>query len=77
MKKRQIKQFKRFKYTKREIKLFETLDHKYVVKYSISFYKNDFWYIIIEFINGKSLQVIIDENIKNNKNFKEKKFGNI
>ena len=58
---------------KREIKLLENLNHKYVVKYFTSFCENGFWYIIIEYINGTNLQVIIDENINNNKNLEEKR----
>ena len=58
---------------KREIKLLQTLNHKYVVKYFTSFCENGFWYIIIQYINGKNFQVIADKNVKNEINLEEKK----
>ena len=58
---------------KREIKLLQTLNHKYIVKYFTSFCENGFWYIIIQYINGKNLQVIVDQNIENKKYLEEKK----
>ena len=58
---------------KREIKLLQTLNHKYVVKYFTSFCENGFWHIIIQYINGKNFQVIADKNVKNEINLEEKK----
>ena len=58
---------------KREIKLLQTLNHKYVVKYFTSFCENGFWYIIIQYINGKNFQVIADKNVENEINLEEKK----
>ena len=58
---------------KREIKLLQTLNHKYVVKYFTSFCENGFWHIIIQYINGKNFQVIADKNVENEINLEEKK----
>ena len=58
---------------KREIKLLQTLNHKYIVKYFTSFCENGFWYIIIQYINGKNFQVIADKNVENEINLEEKK----
>ena len=58
---------------KREIKLLQSLNNKYVVKYFTSFCENGFWYIIIQYINGKNLQVIVDDNIENSRYLEEKK----
>ena len=58
---------------KREIKLLQTLNHKYVVKYFTSFCENGFWHIIIQYINGKNFQVIADKNVENQINLEEKK----
>ena len=58
---------------KREIKLLQTLNHKYIVKYFTSFCENGFWHIIIQYINGKNFQVIADKNAENEINLEEKK----
>ena len=58
---------------KREIKLLEGLNHKYVIKYFTSFCENGFYYIIIEYIKGKNLESIKNENIEQKKYLEEKK----
>ena len=58
---------------KREIKLLQTLNHKYIVKYFTSFCENGFWHIIIQYITGKNLQVIVDKNKEDCKYLEEKK----
>ena len=58
---------------KREIILLQTLNHKYIVKYFTSFCENGFWYIIIQYITGKNLQVIVDKNKEDCKYLEEKK----
>ena len=58
---------------KREIKLLEDLNHPHVINYFTSFYENNCWYIIVEYMNGPNLQQIIDENKKINKYLEEKK----
>ena len=58
---------------RREIKLLEDLNHPHVINYFTSFYEKNCWYIIVEYMNGPTLQKIIDENIKINKHLEEKK----
>ena len=57
----------------KEIKLLENLDHPHIIHYFTSFIEDNFWYIVVEFMNGKNLQDLIKENIKNKKYMEPKK----
>ena len=57
----------------KEIKLIKNLQHPHVITYFTSFSENGNLYIIIEYINGSSLDDLIAENIKNHTHIEEKK----
>ena len=58
--------------TEKEIKLLESLNHQNLINYYTSFKENGNYYIVIEYMNGKTLEDIINDNIKNNFFFGEK-----
>ena len=53
---------------RKEIALLKSLNHHHIINYFTSFFENDSYYIIIEYINGISLQNLIDDNIKQKNN---------
>lgn len=57
----------------KEVKLLESLHHPNTINYYTSFKENNNYYIIIEYMNGKTLETVIEENIKNNIFLEEKK----
>ena len=61
---------------RKEIALLNSLKHPHVINYFTSFFENDSYYIIIEYIDGISLQNLIDDNIKQKKYLEEKKIWN-
>ena len=72
MKKIEIKNNNR-KSLLREIKLLESLNHPHVINYFTSFEENEFFYIVVEYMNGPNLQDLIKENENENKYMEEKK----
>ena len=56
----------------KEIKLLENLHHPHVITYFNSFRENNNFYIIIEYINGGSLEDLLIDNIKQKKVLSEK-----
>ena len=64
---------KQRKLVMKEIKLLENLHHPHVITYFNSFVENNNFYIIIEYINGGSLEDLLIENIKQEKIISEKK----
>ena len=56
----------------KEIKLLENLHHPHVITYFNSFRENNNFYIIIEYINGGSLEDLLIDNIKQKKILSEK-----
>ena len=56
----------------KEIKLLENLHHPHVITYFNSFKEKDKFYIIIEYINGGSLEDLLIENIQKKKMISEK-----
>ena len=56
----------------KEIKLLENLHHPHVITYFNSFRENNNFYIIIEYINGGSLEDLLIDNIKQKKMISEK-----
>ena len=56
----------------KEIKLLENLRHPHVITYFNSFKENGNIYIIIEYINGGSLEELLIKNIKDKKRIDEK-----
>ena len=56
----------------KEIKLLENLRHPHVITYFNSFKENGNIYIVIEYINGGSLEELLIDNIKKNKRIGEK-----
>ena len=56
----------------KEIKLLENLRHPHVITYFNSFKQNGNIYIIIEYINGGSLEELLLDNIKKQKRIDEK-----
>lgn len=56
----------------REIKLLENLNHPHVIKYFTSFQENGNFYIIIEYINGGSLEALSEKVRQDNKLLTEK-----
>jgi mitogen-activated protein kinase kinase 1 len=56
----------------KEIKLLENLHHPHVITYFNSFRENNNFYIIIEYINGGSLEDLLIDNIKQKKRLTEK-----
>ena len=60
------------KQVEKEIKLLENLHHPHVVTYFNSFKEKDSIYIILEYINGGSLEDLLIENIKKGKRISEK-----
>lgn len=57
----------------KEIKLLENLHHPHVITYFNSFSENGFLYIVTEYINGGSLEKIIDGYISKDEHMEEKK----
>ena len=57
----------------REIKLLENLSHPHVITYFTSFSQNGNLYIIIEYINGGSLEDFINKSKENKTHIQEKK----
>ena len=60
------------KQVEKEIKLLENLHHPHVITYFKSFKEKDNIYIILEYINGGSLEDLLIENIQNKKRITEK-----
>ena len=65
------------KQVEKEIKLLENLHHPHVITYFNSFKENGNIYIIIEYINGGSLEDYLIDNIKEGKRFTEKKIWDL
>ena len=61
----------------KEIKLLENLHHPNVITYFKSFRENGNFYIIIEYINGGSLEDLLLENIQNKRRITEKKIWDL
>ena len=61
----------------KEIKLLENLRHPHVITYFNSFKEKGNIYIIIEYINGGSLEDLLVENIKKKKRIEEKKLWDL
>ena len=68
---------KQRKLVMKEIKLLENLHHPHVITYFNSFVENNNFYIIIEYINGGSLEDLLIENIKQEKIISEKKIWDL
>ena len=65
------------KQVEKEIKLLENLHHPHVITYFNSFKEKGNIYIIIEYINGGSLEDYLIDNIKEGKKFTEKKIWDL
>ena len=63
---------KQRKQVEKEIKLLENLHHPHVITYFNSFRENEDFYIVIEYINGGSLEDLLIENIQKGKRISEK-----
>ena len=63
---------KQRKQVEKEIKLLENLRHPHVITYFNSFREHEDFYIIIEYINGGSLEDLLIENIQKGKRISEK-----
>ena len=61
----------------KEIKLLENLHHPNVITYFNSFRENGNFYIIIEYINGGSLEDLLIENIEKQRRITEKKIWDL
>jgi serine/threonine protein kinase len=61
----------------KEIKLLENLHHPNVITYFKSFKENGNFYIIIQYINGGSLEDLLIDNIKQNRRIAEKRIWDL
>ena len=68
---------KQRKTVEKEIKLLENLHHPNVITYFNSFKQNGNFYIIIEYINGGSLEDLLIENIKKKRKIDEKRLWDL